>query len=529
MKTALPDLVLAAGAAIALLSQPNTSWAQARPSGPGPAGPPARTVFVTDTTINAGNVTYDGQTLTVSNCTLTVNGPHTFAGVELLGNAVLTHSAGQAGFEIQVSGDVAVSSDTTIDVSGKGYLSRQGPGAGQSPSRYGGSGAGYGGSGAAGWDVAGGGSYGSVVAPAHLGSGGGGSRDIADGGAGGGLIRLAVGGILSLEGTLRAAGANGGSGSSGGGSGGSIHLRVGTLRGSGSIQANGGSGGTEAGGGAGGRIALEYETNEFGGTISAQGGGGGRRAGAGTIYTKAAGAAYGSVLVDNGGNAGAITRLKTDYWPQGARFELTVSGAALVYPDEPMQFENLALESGGQMSHAAGQTDFQLTVPGNVSVPAGSAINANGRGHPNKQGPGAGQSGWFSGGSTGGGAGGGFGGTGGSGWKGTTGGSSYGSIVAPMDLGSGGGGTTDSWVVGGSGGGLIRLVVGGTLSVDGTLSANGTVPSVGSGGGGAGGSVYLTVGRLRGDGHILARGGDGEAARGGGGAGRSDCDRVWSE
>jgi len=33
-------------------------------------------VFTTDATINIGDTAYDGQDIVVSNCTLTVNGPH---------------------------------------------------------------------------------------------------------------------------------------------------------------------------------------------------------------------------------------------------------------------------------------------------------------------------------------------------------------------------------------------------------------------------------------------------------------------
>ena len=50
------------------------------------------TVFTTNATINAGNATYDGQDIVVSNCTLTVNGPHFFASLLLTNSAVLTHS-----------------------------------------------------------------------------------------------------------------------------------------------------------------------------------------------------------------------------------------------------------------------------------------------------------------------------------------------------------------------------------------------------------------------------------------------------
>ena len=60
-------------------------------------------------------------------------------------------------------------------------------------------GGGYGGAGGSGSSVAGGGTYGSIVAPLELGSGGGQGRN-ANGGAGGGALRLTVGGTLQVEG-----------------------------------------------------------------------------------------------------------------------------------------------------------------------------------------------------------------------------------------------------------------------------------------------------------------------------------------
>jgi len=69
----------------------------------------------------------------------------------------------------------------------------------------------------------------------------------------------------------------------------------------------------------------------------------------------------------------------------------------------------------------------------------------------------------------------------------------YGSAPAPTDLGSGGGVYN---VYTGVGGGAIRLIVTGTLTNNGIISAN-AAPVTGAGGGGAGGSVYVTTARLR--------------------------------
>src|ERR1035438_3376705 len=53
--------------------------------------------FTSNTTIGAGDLTYEGQDIVVSNCTLTVNGPHNFASLVLTDSAVLTHSASPNG------------------------------------------------------------------------------------------------------------------------------------------------------------------------------------------------------------------------------------------------------------------------------------------------------------------------------------------------------------------------------------------------------------------------------------------------
>jgi hypothetical protein len=88
-----------------------------------------------------------------------------------------------------------------------------------------------------------------------LGSGGGNGYQ-SRGGAGGGAIRLEVGGFCYVNGAVTANGARGTDYIyGGGGSGGSIFLTAGVLTGTGTIAANGALG-TGAGGGGGGRVAL---------------------------------------------------------------------------------------------------------------------------------------------------------------------------------------------------------------------------------------------------------------------------------
>src|SRR5262245_20965332 len=53
----------------------------------------ASTIFTSDHTIGLADKNYDGQDIIVSNCVLTVDGEHTFAGLRVAGSATLTHTA----------------------------------------------------------------------------------------------------------------------------------------------------------------------------------------------------------------------------------------------------------------------------------------------------------------------------------------------------------------------------------------------------------------------------------------------------
>jgi hypothetical protein len=79
-------------------------------------------------------------------------------------------------------------------------------------------------------------------------------------------------------------------------------------------------------------------------------------------------------------------------------------------------------------------------------------------------------------------------------------------------LGGGGGGGDSGDAAGKNGGGVITGKISGTLTVDGTLSADGDDPgwdgSADHGGGGAGGSINLTVGTIAGKGSVHANGGN---------------------
>ncbi len=49
-------------------------------------------VFTSHTAIGVGNTTYDGQEIVVSNCTITINGPHSFASLLVTNGGAITHS-----------------------------------------------------------------------------------------------------------------------------------------------------------------------------------------------------------------------------------------------------------------------------------------------------------------------------------------------------------------------------------------------------------------------------------------------------
>ncbi len=133
----------------------------------------------------------------------------------------------------------------------------------------------------------------------------------------------------------------------------------------------------------------------------------------------------------------------------------------------------------------------------NVLIDAGSFVNADEKGYPENTGPGT------------------PGGYGGRTKEFRTWdnyynyyGSTYGSKIQPVDLGSGG----QTWETysGKSGGGAIKIAASGTITNNGTISANGgsrKVSSLAYAGGGSGGSIFLVANNLAGSGSIHADGG----------------------
>jgi hypothetical protein len=447
---------------------------------------------------------------------IALSGSQTFGNLLVASNAWISISNQQAA--ITVDGNATIQAGGGIIADGAGYLGGQGTGAGGYGDALTGGGGGYGGFGAAGGGTMayGGITYGSVTAPVDFGSGGGSYIPHGLGGAGGGAIRLNVNGMLLLDGKISADGSPALAEGSGGGAGGSIWLTVGTLAGGGAISANGGMGNgfslTGGGGGGGGRIAVQYGVNLFFGTTTSLGGSGSAWGGAGTIYTIANGQSYGQVLVDNGGQSGTNTS-----WSLMGTMDLTVQGGAVVSPPSSQTIGTLLVAPNGRVS----VVNQVLTVTGNATIQAGGGIIADSTGNPGGVGSGAGRSVSTPSGYIGGGGGyGGFGAAGGapSGYS-AYGGSTYGLLTAPVDLGSGGGSYSTS-AIGGAGGGAIRLNVTGVLQIDGRISAAGGPGATPSAGGGSGGTVSLTAGTLSGSGVISANGGTGNYLGGGGGGGR---------
>ena len=559
--------------------------------------------FTQSTVIAPSNTAYDGADIVVTNCTLTVDGLHSFASLQILGQARLTHSFAPSGvvlsnlvsvvaeqhilsatnatpldtttnvvmgsvavrdasgvitytngvdytvslsnglasiqilpgsaiadqstnlvnyealesmvtsgLNLAITGDAWVAEGGSINVDGVGYGGREGPGTGAIGIEPGPSGSGGGHGGVGGINsiaVQGGVANDSITQPTDKGSGGGAGLG-RPGAAGGGAIRLTVGGTLRVDGVVSADGAVGDVIASGGGAGGSIWLTARTFEGSGRLSAEGGAGDPfYGGGGGGGRIALNYSLNTFSGAVFARGGTGYSLGGAGTTYTQGDPPSVGQVVVDNGGRAGAGTPIVAT-----RAFDLTVQGAAAITLPNALEVRNLSLSSNSWLM----VSNHELTVSGDATVAAGASITADSAGSPAEQGPGAG--GTFSYYDVQVGGGGSFGGLGGfAGTSQFTGGGAYGSISAPANTGSGGGGSEG---LGGAGGGTIRMQVAGTLVLNGRISANGGDGN--GGGGGSGGSIWLTLGTLAGAGTISSDGGTsggfGPYAGGGGGGGR---------
>lgn len=154
-------------------------------------------------------------------------------------------------------------------------------------------------------------------------------------------------------------------------------------------------------------------------------------------------------------------------------------------------------------------------VCSNLTLTAGKLIDVNGRGYQgntvtNGYGPGGGKGAGVQRA-----GGGGYGGEGGDSSRGYAGGVTYGLAATPTEPGSAGGsGYGNS--LGGHGGGAIRIIASGTVTVDGTIRANG-LNGAGYAGAGSGGGVFITCNVFAGSGLVTTIGGNGSSGGGAGG------------
>lgn len=481
--------------------------------------------------------------------------------------------------DFTVNSGATIDLDSKGYIGGAYDTSGSGPGGGSTGTT--GGGAGHGGNGDPGENGgAAGVVYGDREDPTQLGSGGGGGASAGGcctgvGGAGGGSAQITSGGTVTITGTISA---NGGNGEGvcckpgGAGSGGSVNIEASALAGSGTVRANGGIGGcysfgcSSAGNGAGGRINIDYSSTSASLTTQTYGGIGdnpvSKRGGAGTVLngtslkvandpsnnsisspvTPFSGTiSYASTEIKDRANveiaAGSTLSTGSTTIKNVARLifldneiawsgtDLTVGGDGTtsriqMYKDQtPVpNFSSVTIGSGTLIGGAnATAHDYSILLNSTGSFSVTGTIDANGygysggdSGHPGGYGPGAGNTG-----SSGGG--GGHAGKGGQGSGTGTGGNQYGSLSSPTDIGSGGAYAVST--NGGAGGGAIKLIADGAMTVSGTITANGNAGNASVGGGGSGGSIWLVSDTLSGSGTVRANGGIGGCCSGNGGAG----------
>ena len=214
---------------------------------------------------------------------------------------------------------------------------------------------------------------------------------------------------------------------------------------------------------------------------------------------------------------------------------LTISNATLIFSNwnTTLSAPNVTISSNGFMTLPAAFNNVQMSnrvsiVCSTLMVSAVGQINVDGKGYAggttnNSFGFGPG------GGSPGGGllasGGGGYGGNGGQGETGgAPGGPTNGSVSAPIGPGSGGGGSSKPYgggiSSGSPGGGAVRIVATGRVTVNGIISATGS-NKTNYGASGSGGGIYITCNVFGGssNGVISAKGGVG-GGMGDGGGGR---------
>ncbi len=462
----------------------------------------------TGTVTFATNAVAGGMNLTVAGDVAVYGGNLVFSGNTNVINESNGGTAGNPfgiGYAVQAS-NILIGAGGSINADNQGFPSvanntGMGPGKG---SCY--RGASYGGAGCARLDLSGlvaGGPpascYGIAAGPTALGSSAAGSA--APGKPGGGAIKLIVSGTTTVNGALSAdatltLGAN-----SAGSSGGSIWITGGILQGAGRISAKS-LAAPAYGYGGGGRIDISGVTNNFTGTLDVS-----------YVSTMAAYRGFtGSLLLPQSTGTGLTMNNFVPYTNVAFGNSLTftnpvviTNGVTLILEANTNQdtftFTSLTIATnstvqcngnissvnpgaGGTVSNPYGEGITVFAT--NITINAGGTLTAAGRGQV--QGPGvAGTSGTYGG------------------LSGAGAGVTYGSISNVTALGSGTGVGANSGV----GGGAIKLVVTGTLSVDGGISSAGGTPSGSNTRGSSGGSLWIDCATLTGAGTISANGGNG--------------------
>ena len=382
--------------------------------------------------------------------------------------------------------------------------------------------------------------------------------------SGGGAVYLTVGGTLTVNGTIAA---DGSKNSIGGSAAGSIYLQADAVAGSGSVHANGVKPASDKEAGAGGRVAVVSTTTIADTLALAATSGGAYYSGCGTVYTKDQNGTHGTLRVANtlstqtGYNArtpvtdegdwtfdavvvGSCGRVsvgadRTLTLPNGLASvsssdtsspydgilvnggaiaagtgDQTMTGGWTLQINQPYTFPgNLSLESGARlgifrmlMSGTNNTLKADYTVDGNLTVDANSSVDVSQIYHStavNAVYPPATHGGW-------------------SVYNNAS--NTYGSVFHPDTFGS-------SQGKGFYGSGILKLTVGGALTVNGTLGASGAVSDSTYAGNAAasGGSLDITAGSLCGSGSIGASGAAGRWDYAGGGAGGRIAVRLTGE
>lgn len=483
------------------------------------------TQITVPTFIAAGDTAYDGQNIRVIGTTLTVSGFHRFKNLELLHaggqGAVLTHPETtlleQTALDIDLW-TLTIDSRSSVNTDGRGYLggNREGngctgqtlPGLVGATHRSGGS---YGGLGAAINGVPNS-VYGDLTDPSNHGSGGSCGDYSQPGGDGGGIVKIRAINIVN-ENRISAGGLAGNGYGAGSGSGGTINLSTSTLSGTGLISARGGAG--EVGGG-GGRVSINYIDLSTFNPLSVQAYGGTAGSGDGTVFLKDSSKDTSSLVIDGEGGSGVFTPFIV---PSGYRFDnVILQNGARVKADDVIEVGGaLRILGGSILTHSVGSEAGLRIRARRLEVDQTSSIDVSARGY---------RGGFRDGnnrceGITLGGApgashrsGGSFGGYGNV-LNGVGSNAIYGVPSDPTQLGSGGS-CGDYSVVGGNGGGLVRIEAAEEVKVDGRILASGGAGSGYGAGSGSGGSIRIETSVLKGSGTIAADGGGGEVGGGGG-------------